>query len=93
MFESGAIVKMGKYEKLKSRLVTRPKDFTWSELESLLGNLGFDLIKGNGSRRKFFNPENKVLINLHEPHPEKVLKRYMIDQVINKLKETGDINE
>jgi predicted RNA binding protein YcfA (HicA-like mRNA interferase family) len=84
---------MGKQEKLKTRLLTRPKDFTWSELESLLKSLGFELIKGKGSRRKFFNHENKILINLHEPHPEKILKRYMIDQVIGKLKELGEFDE
>ncbi|HIF9111639.1 hypothetical protein UB37_19660 [Photobacterium iliopiscarium] len=83
---------MGKQEKLEAKLLTRPKDFTWSELESLLGRLGFDLIKGKGSRRKFYHKDSKILINLHEPHPEKVLKRYMIDQVIEKLEELGEFN-
>ncbi|PMO05157.1 hexulose-6-phosphate synthase [Vibrio splendidus] len=84
---------MSKQEKLKARLLGKPKDFTWSELESLLKNLGFDLLKGKGSRRKFFHKERGVLINLHEPHPEKILKRYMVEQVIEKLAEFGDFNE
>jgi len=84
---------MAKKDKLKARLLSHPKDFSWSELESLLGSLGFELLKGKGSRRKFVHTESKILINLHEPHPEKVLKKYMVDQVIEKLKELGDLNE
>lgn len=84
---------MVKQEKLKARLLTRPKDFTWSDLESLLGNLSFELLKGKGSRRKFYHAEKKILINLHEPHPDKILKRYVIDQVIEKLQEFGDFDE
>lgn len=84
---------MGKQEKLKAKLLTRPKNFKWSELESLLGNLGFDLLKGSGSRRKFYHKEKNILINLHEPHPEKILKRYMVDQVLKKLIELGECDE
>ena len=81
---------MAKKDKLKARLLSRPKDFTWSELESLLGSLGFELLKGKGSRRKFVHTESKILINLHEPHPGNILKMYVIDQVIEKLKELGE---
>lgn len=84
---------MAKKDKLKAKLLSRPKDFSWSELESLLDYLGFNQLKGKGSRRKFVHKESKILINLHEPHPEKVLKKYMVDQVIEKLKELGDLNE
>ncbi len=78
---------MGKQEKLKARLLSKPKDFTWAELSTLLHSLGFELIKGSGSRRKFFHKENNILLSLHEPHPSKILKRYVIEQVIEKLNE------
>ncbi|EJL6486937.1 type II toxin-antitoxin system HicA family toxin [Vibrio cholerae] len=84
---------MGKQEKLKAKLLTRPKDFTWSELESVLSNLGFELLKGKGSRRKFFHKDKNILINLHEPHPDKILKRYVVEQVLEKLVELGECNE
>lgn len=81
---------MAKKDKLKAKLLNRPKDFTWTELESLLGSLGFEQFKGKGSRRKFIHAESKVMINLHEPHPGKILKMYVVDQIICKLKELGE---
>jgi hypothetical protein len=42
--------------------------------------------KGNGSRRKFIHNETLDIINLHEPHPQKVLKPYALKQVVEKLK-------
>lgn len=83
---------MGKQEKLRSRLLSKPKDFTWDELTSLLIHFEFELLKGNGSRRKFVHNATKTIINLHEPHPDKVLKRYVIVQVITKLVEMELIN-
>jgi hypothetical protein len=41
--------------------------------------------KTGGSRRKFVNDENNI-ISLHEPHPQKVLKAYQIDIIIEHLK-------
>lgn len=84
---------MGRKDKLKARLFSRPKDFTWSELQSLLNYYSFEMINGKGSRRKFVHTTTKILINLHEPHPEKVLKLYAVDQVIEKLIELGDDHE
>jgi len=81
---------MGRKEKLKAKLLTKPKNFTWLELKSLLGHLGFELINGKGSRRKFFNKKTGTLINLHEPHPEKTLKTYVIEQVLEKLTEMAE---
>ena len=75
---------MSRQGKLKQRLLSRPKDFTWAELTSLLNSNGYTLQNGKGSRRKFINPD-KEMISLHEPHPNKVLKAYVIEQVINKL--------
>jgi len=81
---------MSKFEKLLRRLLDRPKDFTWDELVTLMRKLGYEELSGAGSRKKFVN-ENKDVINLHRPHPGKILKRYMIDEVIAHLKEKGKI--
>ncbi|CAL6170768.1 MULTISPECIES: type II toxin-antitoxin system HicA family toxin [Vibrio harveyi group] len=84
---------MSRQEKLIKRLLSNPKDFTWDELKKLLGNFGYEMLNGKGSRRKFIHRETKQVINLHEPHPQNIMKKYAIDDVIDKLKELGYINE
>jgi len=78
---------MSRVDKAKERLKSKPRDFTWQELQMIMGQLGYVELKGGGSRRKFFNEETKALINLHEPHPQPVLKRYAIEIVLEHLKE------
>ncbi len=78
---------MTRKEKLIQRLKSKPKDFTWNELTSLLIGLGFTEIKTGktgGSRRRFVNAES-VVITLHKPHPGNILKRYQIEQIIEIL--------
>lgn len=82
---------MTKKEKLIKRLKSKPKDFTWSEFISLLSKLDFIEVKtGNtgGSRRRFIN-SNNVVITIHEPHPNKILKKYQIEQIIEILSQEG----
>lgn len=79
---------MSKVEKLIKKLKLRPKDFTWDEMLKVLNYFGFEQIaqgKTSGSRRKFVNDE-KQIISLHEPHPQKVLKSYQLDIIIDYLK-------
>jgi hypothetical protein len=78
---------MSKFEKALIRLKSRPKDFTWKELQQIMTHFGYEELKGGGSRRKFFNSETQALISLHEPHPKPVLKAYALDLVIDHLKE------
>lgn len=78
---------MSKVEKLIEKLKTRPKDFTWDEMLKVLKHFGFEQMaqgKTGGSRRKFVNSEKQV-ISLHEPHPQKVLKLYQLDIIIDFL--------
>jgi len=86
---------MSQQEKLLAKLTTKPepRDFKWSELATLLGGLGFELVKGKGSRRKFYHVGKKTLINMHEPHPQNVLKSYQVREVVKKLKEMGLVIE
>ena len=79
---------MSKIDKLIEKLKSKPKDFTWDELLKVLNHFGFKQIgqgKTGGSRRKFAN-DYKEVITLHEPHPQKVLKSYQLDIIIECLK-------
>jgi hypothetical protein len=84
---------MSKKEKLLAKLQTRPKDFTWAELTTLLKSLGYEprkKSKTGGSRRQFIHSTAAPII-LHKPHPQNTIKRYAIDDVLEKLKNEGMI--
>jgi len=53
----------------------------------LLFTFGYEKIEGSGSAVKFYNKEKDNLINLHKPHPNNVLKVYLVKQIQLKLKE------
>ena len=83
---------MSKKEKILERLKQKPKDFTYDEAKRLLENLGFkEYNKGktSGSRVSFSNDEISAKIELHKPHPKKILKSYVIKNLIEQLKEIG----
>jgi hypothetical protein len=83
---------MGRKEKLVKRLISRPKNFSYDELNSLLNAFGYISIKTgrtSGSRRAFYNKDKDHLIRLHKPHPGKHLKLYQVDYLINELKKLG----
>jgi len=80
---------MAKQEKALNRLATVPKDFTWSELASLMKSLSYELQKAGGSGRKFVHTETRSTLFIHEPHPAKLLKPYQVRDVIHHLKKDG----
>ena len=83
---------MSRKDKLVKKLSNNPKNFSWQELAALLNLLGFIEMqnkKTGGSRRKFFNKEKNLIINLHKPHPSPYLKEYAVKQIQTKLKEEG----
>lgn len=80
---------MSKKKKLLERLLSKPKDFTWAELSSLLKKLGYKKLEGDGSRVKFFLKSPRNLIMIDKPHPSKILKNYQIRDVIKNLKQIG----
>jgi hypothetical protein len=82
---------MSKQEKVIRRLVSKPKDFTWAELVSLMTAFGFEMERSSGSGRKFIYPATEATLFLHEPHPAKVLKQYQIRDAIHLLKTEGFI--
>lgn len=81
---------MSKIDKLKERLFERPKDFTYDEAKKLLESYGFDENtkgKTSGSRVAFIRHRDKKTFYLHRPHPKKVLKTYVIEQLIEFIRE------
>ncbi|BBI66157.1 MULTISPECIES: type II toxin-antitoxin system HicA family toxin [Psychrobacter] len=73
---------MSKSEKLIKRFRTVPTDFTWDEFVKLLSLHDYQLAKGSGSRRKFINKRTGLSMSFHEPHPQSIMKRCYIRQVI-----------
>jgi len=68
---------MSKKEKLLVRLLQRPKDFSYSELKSLLNGMNYEEFnkgKTSGSRVAFVNEKTNHIIRLHKPHPKNILK-------------------
>ena len=85
---------MSKLKKAKDRIISEPKDYTYSEAKSLLISLGFvENSKGktSGSRVMFYRNEDKLSIMLHKPHPGDEMKLYAIRQLKVFLKENGEI--
>lgn len=82
---------MGQREKLIQRLKSKPKDFTFSEMETLLGYLSYrrsDKGRTSGSRVAFISDEHPPIM-LHKPHPRNVLLDYQIKQLIDALEQEG----
>lgn len=81
---------MSKLDKLKQRLLSKPKDFTYAELESLLNKFGSLKDSGgktSGSRVSFIKDQH--IISIHKPHPGNELKRYVVIYIIDELKKEG----
>ncbi len=82
---------MGQKEKLINRLKSKPKDFTFDEVESLLRYLDYkrsDKGRTSGSRVMFVS-ENHPPIMMHKPHPRKELLEYQVKQLLEMLKQEG----
>jgi len=80
---------MSKLEKLKQKLLTNPKNFTYEEMVTLLRGFGYieeDRGRSPGSAVMFYNKALNDKIMMHKPHPRKELKRYILDLIIEKLK-------
>ena len=80
---------MTKRDKLIEKFLTKPfkKDLTFDELEKLFSILGYNKKEGRGSRVRFTNVETGDVFNMHKPHPENLLKSYVVKEVYDKLKE------
>lgn len=85
---------MGQIEKLIERIKKIPADLTYEEIKRLMNYLGYvesNKGKTSGSRVAFYREKDKAMIILHKPHPENIVKKYAIRQLIETLKERGDL--
>lgn len=81
---------MSRKDKLIEKLLAKPKDFIFDEMASLLSYFGYELKQGGtGSGVKFIRDGSNEVINFHKPHPNGITKRYVLDQVIEKLRKDG----
>ncbi|MDR2910489.1 MAG: type II toxin-antitoxin system HicA family toxin [Bacteroidales bacterium] len=77
---------MSRKEKLLKRLLALPKDFTYDELVSLLTMFNFyeaKTGKTSGSAVRFKNdglPYEPIIF--HKPHPQNIIKPYVLKSVI-----------
>lgn len=85
---------MGKLEKQIERLMSKPKDYTFSEAHTLLIAMGYELStkgKTSGSRVKYYRPSDERLILLHKPHPGDEMRVAATKELLSRLIEYGDI--
>lgn len=85
---------MSKFEKAKARIKTCPSDYTYTEAKYLLGKMGFtEFNKGktSGSRIRFYRESDKRAILLHKPHPEGEMDKGAVNDLIDFLKEIGEL--
>lgn len=80
---------MGKQEKLLSKLSDSRKVFPWSDLVTLLSQLGYEKKEMSGSRVRFYHQKNDALLLLHKPHPENEIKGGALKSVKAHLKQEG----
>jgi len=81
---------MSTKDKLIERFKQQPKDFTWSELVRLFGIFGFEIDnkgKTSGSRTVFVKENDEI--EVHKPHPSKIIKGYVMKNVLNFLINKG----
>ena len=85
---------MSKKEKAQKRLLSKPKDYTIDELDTLMmmsncqkANRG----KTSGSAIEYIHTKTQMALYLHSPHPRRELKEYMLVKAINFLKSVDEI--
>lgn len=86
---------MSQIEKLKTRILTLPSDFTYMDTKKLLSHLGYkEYNKGktSGSRVKFYREVDKCIILLHKPHPGDIVGKATLTDLVEQLKESGDLS-
>ena len=82
---------LSKREKLLERFLSRPTDFSFAELTTLLSQFGYSIERGGktgGSRVSFADGKGDY-IRIHKPHPRDILKLYQVEDVIATLVERG----
>lgn len=82
---------MSKKEKLIKKLAHTNKTFAWSDLVTLLTQLGFEKFERAGSRVAFIHCKDQDVIHLHKPHPEGDIKGGALSALKRHLSVRGDL--
>lgn len=85
---------MSGIDKAKNRLRSVPRDYTYSEAQTLLKHLGFkEFSKGktSGSRVCFYREIDNASILLHKPHPRNEMSVSSTRDLCEKLRDLGDL--
>ena len=83
---------MSKKQKLIERFLETPKDFTYEELVQLLKLFGYvedTSGKTSGSAVRFIRDKDFSQIRFHKPHPQKIIKRYILQYIKEILESEG----
>ena len=82
---------LSRRDKLIERLLSRPSDFTFDELVTVLRSFGYSIARAGktGGSRVAFADDKGDYIRLHKPHPRNILKQYQVDDIIAALMERG----
>ena len=82
---------MSKKEKLLQKLRHANSTFAWTDLRTLLSQLGFEQYERAGSRVVFMHKDTKHSLHLHKPHPENHIKGGALKAVKHYLTDRGDL--
>ena len=85
---------MSRFDKARLRLLSKPKDYTYTEAKWFLAQLGYverNKGKTSGSRAAFYRERDNALILLHKPHPSDEMKPGAVSDLVDHLKEVGDL--
>lgn len=85
---------MSRFEKAKERILQKPCDYTYTKANYLLGKMRFtECNKGktSGSRVCFFREEDKAVVMLHKPHPGDEMDRGAVSDLVDHLKDIGEL--
>jgi predicted RNA binding protein YcfA (HicA-like mRNA interferase family) len=70
-----------------------PANLKWDELRAALSSVGYEMLSGKGSRRKFVHKDTKAIISCHEPHPSPDVDKGCIVDIVAHLKAHGFIKD
>jgi len=79
---------MTKKEKLL-RSLKNAKTMKWSSIETVFKQLGYVQQEMKGSRVRFYHPDTKVVVRLHNPHPENEVKGGALNAIKQHLTAEG----
>ncbi len=83
---------MSKKEKLAERFLAQPSDFSYEELTQFLQLFGYTEDKSgktSGSAVRFSRNGIFAPIRFHKPHPQKIIKKYILKYIKEVLESEG----